>query len=142
MTRAALLLFALFAAFAAGAWGARQGRRAWERVGLGPRRVRPAAVEAALAAWERGGAAPPTAAAAARDPESAADLALLAAVAAGTDRALLDMAREHDGRDASARALWELVRRAPDAATRAVRRRAFAARWPAAWVLARPDGAP
>ena len=144
MTRAALLLFALFAAFAAGAWGARQGRRAWERIGLGQRRVRPAAVEAALAAWERSGAAPPTAAAvaAAGDPEDAADVAFLAAVATGTDRALLDVARAHAGTDASARALWALVGRAADAPTRAARRRDFAARWPAAWVLARPDGAP
>ena len=134
MTRAALLLFALLGAFAAGTFGAGRARRIRERAALPPRRVRPADVEAALAAWEED-SAPPPADLAGGDPESAADVDFLRAAATGEERALLDMARRHDGRDASARALWILVERAPDETTRSARRRAFASRWPSAWVL-------
>ena len=135
MTRAALLLFALIAAFAAGVFGASRSRRAWERATLPPRRTRPAAVEAALAAWEEHAEGPP-AGLEGGGPESAADVAFLRAAASGDDRALLEMARTHDGREASARALWTLVERAPDEATRTARRKAFGARWPDAWTLA------
>ena len=141
MTRAALLLFALIAAFVAGLFGASRGRRAWERAALPGRPSRPPALEAALAAWEER-AEPAPAGLAAKDPEHAAEIAFLRAAAAGDARALLAMAREHDGRHASARALWRLVERAPDEATGAARRRAFAARWPAAWTLAGADDGP
>lgn len=135
MTRVAPLLFALAAAFAVGAFAGTRGWRAWERSALPPRRVRPPAVEAALAAWEEHSAAPPALPATDLDPESAADVAFLVAAASGDDGALLAMARLHDGRDASARALWTLVLRSPDEPTREARRRAFAVRWPDAWVL-------
>ena len=141
MTRAALLLFALIATFAAGALGASRSRRAWERATLPPRRTRPAAVEAALAAWEEDGAGPP-AGLEGSGPESAADVAFLRAMASGDDQALLEMARQHDGREASARALWTLVERAPDEATRTARRKAFGVRWPDAWTLANPGSGP
>lgn len=141
MTRLVLLLFALIVAFLAGALGGSWGRRALESADLPPRRRRPAGVEAALRAWEARGERP-TEKAPDGDPESAADIAFLHASVTGDESALLDMARRHDGRDASARALWRLVEHAPDAPTRERRRQAFAARWPDAWVLVQARRSP
>lgn len=141
MTRAGRLLFAIILALSAGAVLGYVGRRVRERGNLPPRRTRPPALEAALRAWEKGGAGrlpsalAPLEVLVPEDDETRAEIALLRALAAGDDEALAEVAGRHPGTDAAARAWWLLGERAPARGNRDAMREAFQRAWPHAWVL-------
>jgi hypothetical protein len=129
------------ALFAVGYGGARSlGRGARPAAGVARR---PAVLEAAHRAHERGDrvalaeqvaaldAAPPA------DPRHAAEAALLSALSRGDREALRRLAEERPDVAAGARALWILASKAEDSPERAnYLVEVFAARWPRAWVLA------